>query len=73
MKTAIAIVLTGLTLTACNGRWDDQWSFGNPSCAPDGSVVWYELPNDRGSYDGLKNSPANCPWNKNARPERTSQ
>ena len=65
IKFAAAIGLVAATLAGCNGRFDQEGSFGNPSCAPDGSVVFYEYPNANGTYDYLKNSPANCPWNKN--------
>jgi hypothetical protein len=60
----VGLVLVAVALGGCAGRWDPDWSFGNPSCAPDGSVVFYEYPKADGSYDGLKNSPANCSWNR---------
>lgn len=65
MFDRVAILLAAsLALSACGGRWDEDWKFLNPSCAPDGSVVFYEMPNKEGEYAGLKNSPANCTWNK---------
>jgi hypothetical protein len=51
-------------LAGCGGRWDQEGSWLNPSCMPDGSVVWYEIPNNQQGYQGMVNSPANCPWNR---------
>ena len=52
----IVVVALAAALTSCaDYRFD-----GTGSCAPDGSVVWFEKPNSGGSYDGLQNSPDNC-------------
>jgi len=57
-------VALALASGCADGRWDPDWRVLNPSCAPDGSVVFYEYPDSRGQYDTLKNSPQNCPWSK---------
>ncbi len=36
----------------------------DPVCAPDGSVVRLQYPNDQGSFDGAMASRENCPWNQ---------
>jgi hypothetical protein len=36
----------------------------DPVCAPDGSVVRLQFPNDQGSFDGAMASRENCPWNQ---------
>jgi hypothetical protein len=36
----------------------------DPLCMPDGSVVFYEYPNQQGQYDEVTANKANCPWNK---------
>jgi len=52
----IVVVALAVALASCaDYRFD-----GTSSCAPDGSVVWFEKPNSDGSYDGLQNSPDNC-------------
>ena len=48
-------VVLALTLASCAGRFA---GFG--SCSKDGSLVWFEQPNSKGSYDGLDNTPQNC-------------
>jgi hypothetical protein len=61
------IVLAGLLmLSACggNGRPEQQASFWDPPCMPDGSVVYYQYANRSGAYDAAQGSRANCPWNK---------
>lgn len=64
-RIAVCAAMLSALLAGCgNGRWDQEGSVANPSCAPDGSVVFYEYPNSRGSYDGLTNSPAHCPWSR---------
>ena len=63
-RIAICAAMVSALLAGCHGRWDQEGSVANPSCASDGSVVFYEYPNTRGSYDGLTNTPANCPWNR---------
>ena len=44
-----------LALSACSGRWA-----GGTNCSKDGSVVWFEYPNSKGSYEGLDNKPEYC-------------
>ena len=46
------------------GRMEPGGSFLDPLCMPDGSVVYYEYANQRGEYDEVTASKANCPWNK---------
>lgn len=64
MKHLVIVIGSALCLSACSGRWDPDWTFLNPTCMPDGSVVYYEVPNKGGEYAGMKNSHANCPWNQ---------
>lgn len=47
-----------LLLGACSGPGARYLGTGN--CLPDGSTVWYQLPNAQGSYQGLKYGPQYC-------------
>ncbi len=57
MARSLAVILiTTLFLGACStGRWG-----GPMNCSADGSPVWWEYPNSKGSYEGLNNGPQNC-------------
>ena len=53
------ILAAGLVLSGCaEGRW--VGTVFDPVCAEDGSVVFYQIPNSQGSYEGLKASKENC-------------
>jgi hypothetical protein len=54
-KNIVAFAVLALLLSACSGRFA---GFGN--CSADGSTVWWEYPNQAGSYEGLNNNPQNC-------------
>ena len=60
----VCLAAAATILAACSGRWNPELSVADPSCASDGSVVFYEFPNSAGNYDGLTNSRANCSWNR---------
>ena len=54
----ILVVLVGCAvLTGCAG--DGRFA-GLQSCSVDGSVVWWEYPNNAGGYEGLNNNAQNC-------------
>ncbi|MBX6367125.1 MAG: hypothetical protein IRZ04_04045 [Rhodospirillales bacterium] len=55
LKHIAAVAALAVLLTACEGRF-----VGFDNCSADGSVVWWEMPNSRGSYEGLDNNPQNC-------------
>jgi hypothetical protein len=57
MARSLALIVgVTLLLGACTGgRWG-----GPMNCSADGSPVWYEYPNSKGSYEGLNNGPQNC-------------
>ena len=53
LRTYAIILVAALALSACStGRWA-----GFNNCSADGSTVWWEFPNSKGSYDGLNNGP----------------
>jgi hypothetical protein len=61
----MVLIAGALLLTACGGgRAEEQASFWDPPCMPDGSVVYYQYPNKSGAYDAAQGSRANCTWNK---------
>lgn len=61
----VAILVLGLMAAACSGgRFEPGGSMFDPLCMPDGSVVYYEYPNKAGTYDEVKATKANCPWNR---------
>jgi len=61
----VVVVLSALFVAGCAGGDSRQaGTFLNPWCAPDGSVVYTQYSNSKGSYDGVKASPENCPWYK---------
>jgi hypothetical protein len=55
LRSLPVLIAAALLLAACGGRFA---GFG--SCSADGSPVWFEYPNSKGSYDGLNNGPQNC-------------
>jgi hypothetical protein len=55
LRSMVIGALLALTLASCAGRFT-----GLGTCSKDGSVVWFEQPNSKGTYDGLDNSPQNC-------------
>ena len=61
----VVLIAGGLLLAACSsGRSEQEGSFLDPVCMPDGSVVYYQYAKADGSFDPAKGSKANCPWNK---------
>lgn len=66
MRIGLAVlIVSSFVLAACAGG--DSRTAGsalNPLCAPDGSVVYTQYANSAGSFDGVKASTENCPWNK---------
>ena len=53
------ILAAGLVLSGCaEGR--QVGTVFDPVCAEDGSVVFYQIPNSQGSYEGLDASKENC-------------
>ncbi len=55
------IMAVGLVLSGCaEGR--QVGTILDPYCAPDGSVVMYQIPNSQGNYDGAQASRENCAW-----------
>jgi hypothetical protein len=56
LRSLSMLVAAGLLLAACStGRFA-----GFENCSADGSPVWWEYPNSKGSFDGLNNGPQNC-------------
>ncbi len=70
----IAFLAVSLFLGACAQPMDEGGdtmggprqvgSVLDPFCAPDGSVVRLQYPNNQGSFEGAMASRENCPWNK---------
>ncbi len=62
----LAALVVALALYGCGGEGEGRpvGSVLDPVCAPDGSVVTYQFPNDQGSYEGVQASRENCPWNQ---------
>ena len=57
------ILAAGLVLSGCaEGR--RVGTVFDPVCAEDGSVVFYQIANSQGSYEGLKASKENCRWSQ---------
>jgi hypothetical protein len=57
----IFLGLVGLiSFTALAGCVEGGRFAGLRSCSADGSVVWWEFPNQTGSYEGLNNNAQNC-------------
>ena len=55
-RSLATVFIAALLLSACStGRWA-----GLNNCSADGSPVWWEYPNSKGSYDGLNNGPQYC-------------
>jgi hypothetical protein len=54
-KILLLVVLTA-TLAGCSGG---RFA-GFNNCSEDGSTVWMEYPNAKGTYDGLNNGPQYC-------------
>jgi hypothetical protein len=49
----VLVLCALLALAACgNSRF-----VGFNNCSADGSPVWFEYPNEQGSYEGLNNGP----------------
>ena len=62
---AVIAGLSLLALAACaDGRTEPGGSLFDPLCMPDGSVVFYEYPNQAGQYDEVTANKQNCVWNK---------
>jgi hypothetical protein len=55
----LRILIVATVAVALSGCANYRYG-GTGSCAPDGSVVWWEAPNSDGSFDNLENSPDNC-------------
>ncbi len=51
----LSVALLALMLSGCAGRF-----VGFTECAKDGSPVWWEYPNSKGTFEGLDVSYANC-------------
>lgn len=61
----VVLIVSSFALAACGGGSSrSAGNFLNPLCAPDGSVVYTQYANSGGTYDGVKASHENCPWNK---------
>jgi hypothetical protein len=54
-KILLLVVLTA-TLAGCGSA---RFA-GFNSCSQDGSPVWWEYPNSKGSFEGLNNGPQYC-------------
>ena len=53
MIRKVLILSALLALAACgNSRY-----VGTNACSADGSPVWFEYPNEQGSFEGLNNGP----------------
>ena len=70
-----AVLAASLLLSACAAVATDEatdtegaphlvGTLLDPVCAPDGSVVRLQYPNEEGSFDGAMASRENCPWNQ---------
>ena len=59
----LAALVVALALYGC-GEGRRVGSVLDPVCAPDGSVVTYQIANSQGNYEGVQASRKNCPWNQ---------
>ena len=66
MKKVIIAVGTVLLLAGCSGRFEPFGGFTDPVCMPDGSVSFYQEPDEKGNLGTPRATKENCPWNKPA-------
>jgi len=64
MRIGIVVAALAAVLVAgcASGESREAGTFLDPLCAPDGSVVYTQYANTKGSFDGVKASHDNCPW-----------
>lgn len=62
----VGAALAAVLVAGCasSGETRNAGTFLNPWCAPDGSVVYTQYSNSKGTFDGVKAAPENCPWYK---------
>ena len=53
-------LVMGAALLLAAGCAEESRFVGFNKCAPDGSSVWFQVPNVNGTYDGAKASEENC-------------